>query len=65
MRRRHSSLAFSPQSATRYGGAKVSNEVEKASREAYRVDATAKDVDEVAKELGISSDDVEACRNAK
>lgn len=51
--------------ATRYGGANVSNEVEKASREAYRVDATAKDVDEVAKELGISSDDVEACRNAK
>jgi peptidoglycan hydrolase-like protein with peptidoglycan-binding domain len=50
---------------TRYGGTKVSTEVEKASREAYRVDATAKDVDEVAKELGISSDDVEACRNTK
>ncbi len=51
--------------ASRYGGAKVSSEVEKASREAYKADATAKDVEEAARALGISQEDVEACRNPK
>lgn len=50
---------------SRYGGAKVSSEVEKASQEAYKVDATTKDVEETAKALGLSKEDVESCRNPK
>ncbi|MBW2507273.1 MAG: peptidoglycan-binding protein, partial [Deltaproteobacteria bacterium] len=50
-------------SATRYGGANVSREVEKASQEAYKADATAKDLEEAADALGLSKADVEACRN--
>jgi peptidoglycan hydrolase-like protein with peptidoglycan-binding domain len=50
-------------SATRYGGANVSREVEKASAEAYKADATAKDLEEAADALGLSKADVEACRN--
>jgi hypothetical protein len=51
--------------ASRYGGAEVSREVEKASQEAYKVDATGKDVEEAAKALGLSTEDVESCRNPK
>ena len=47
----------------RYGGSKAAGEVEKASQEAYKADATAKDVEEAAKALGISKDDVESCRS--
>ena len=50
-------------SASRYGGSKVSSEVEKASQEAYRVDATAKDLEEAADAMGLTKEDVEACRN--
>ncbi|MGD8824883.1 MAG: peptidoglycan-binding domain-containing protein [Myxococcales bacterium] len=49
--------------ASRYGGSNVASEVEKASQEAYKVDATAKDVEEAADALGLSKADVEACRN--
>ncbi len=49
--------------ASRYGGSQVSSEVEKASQEAYKVDATAKDLEEAADALGLSNEDVEACRN--
>jgi peptidoglycan hydrolase-like protein with peptidoglycan-binding domain len=50
-------------SASRYGGSQVSSEVEKASQEAYKVDATAKDLEEAADAMGLSKEDVEACRN--
>ncbi|KPJ96138.1 MAG: hypothetical protein AMS18_01440 [Gemmatimonas sp. SG8_17] len=50
---------------SRYGGAEVSSEVEKASREAYKVDATSKDVEEAAEALGLSKEDVESCRDPK
>ena len=50
-------------SASRYGGSNVSREVERASQEAYKVDATAKDLEEAADALGLSKEDVEACRN--
>ncbi|MBT8468499.1 MAG: peptidoglycan-binding protein, partial [Deltaproteobacteria bacterium] len=50
-------------SASRYGGSNVSNEIEKASQEAYKVDATGKDLEEAADALGLSKADVEACRN--
>ncbi len=50
-------------SASRYGGSNVSREVERASQEAYKVDATAKDLEEAADALGLSEEDVEACRN--
>lgn len=50
-------------SASRYGGSNVSQEVERASQEAYKVDATAKDLEEAADALGLSKEDVEACRN--
>jgi peptidoglycan hydrolase-like protein with peptidoglycan-binding domain len=49
--------------ASRYGGSNVSSEVEKASQEAYKHDATAKDLEEAADALGLSKADVEACRN--
>jgi len=49
--------------ASRYGGSHVSSEVEKTSQEAYKVDATAKDLEEAADALGLSKEDVEACRN--
>ena len=49
--------------ASRYGGTKVSNEVEKASAEAYKADATAKDLEEAADALGLSKADIESCRN--
>lgn len=48
---------------SRYGGSNVSSEVERASEEAYRADATAKDLEEAANALGLSEADVEACRN--
>jgi len=51
--------------ASRYGGTKVSTEVERASREAYEADATAKDVEEAANALGLSKADIEACREPK
>jgi peptidoglycan hydrolase-like protein with peptidoglycan-binding domain len=51
--------------ASRYGGTQVSNEVEKASAEAYRADATAKDLEEAADALGLSKADIESCRNPK
>ncbi|MBT8441766.1 MAG: peptidoglycan-binding protein [Gammaproteobacteria bacterium] len=50
-------------SASRYGGSNVSSEIEKASQEAYKVDATTKDLEEAADALGLSKADVEACRN--
>jgi peptidoglycan hydrolase-like protein with peptidoglycan-binding domain len=49
--------------ASRYGGSNVSSAVERASQEAYKVDATAKDLEEAADALGLSKADVEACRN--
>jgi peptidoglycan hydrolase-like protein with peptidoglycan-binding domain len=49
--------------ASRYGGTKVSNEVERASAEAYKADATAKDLEEAADALGLSKADIESCRN--
>jgi len=51
--------------ASRYGGTKVNNEVEKASAEAYKADATAKDLEEAADALGLSKADIESCRNPK
>ena len=51
-------------SASRYGGSNVSQEVERASQEAYKADATAKDLEEAAEALGLTTEDVEACRNA-
>jgi peptidoglycan hydrolase-like protein with peptidoglycan-binding domain len=51
--------------ASRYGGSNVSSEVEKASQEAYKADATAKDLEEAADALGLSKADVEACRNPR
>lgn len=52
-------------SVSRYGGGKVTSEVQKASREAYKVEATAKDMEQAAAELGLSQKDIESCRNPK
>jgi len=51
--------------ASRYGGTKVTNEVEKASAEAYKANATAKDIEEAADAVGLSKADIESCRNPK
>ena len=49
--------------ASRYGGSNVGSEVERASQEAYKVEATGKDLEEAADALGLSKADVQACRN--
>ena len=51
--------------ASRYGGVKVSSEVQKASEQAYKVDATTKDLEQAANELGLSKEDVESCQKPK
>jgi peptidoglycan hydrolase-like protein with peptidoglycan-binding domain len=51
--------------ASRYGGSQVTSEVDQASREAYKADATTKDIEEAADALGLSKDDIESCRNPK
>lgn len=50
---------------SRYAGTKVSSEVEKASAEAYKADATAKDVEQAADAMGLTKADIEACRQPK
>ena len=49
--------------AAQVGGIDMSNEIAKVSNDIYQADATAKDLKRAAKDLGLSQDDVEACRN--
>lgn len=49
--------------ATRFGGNDLAREVSKTSREVYDVNATAQDWDRAAKDLGVTTEDIEACQN--
>lgn len=49
--------------AGRLGGGDTSQKIAQASYDVYAVDATAKDLSAAAKDLGLTEDDVEACRN--
>ena len=49
--------------AAQVGGADVSSEVAKASSDMYAANATAEDLQRAAEDLGLTEDDIEACRN--
>jgi peptidoglycan hydrolase-like protein with peptidoglycan-binding domain len=49
--------------AARFGGNDFAREMAQTSRDVYDVNATAADLDSAAKDLGLTSDDIEACRN--
>lgn len=50
--------------ATRFGGNnELARQVRQTSYDIYKVDATADDWDRAAKDLGLTNDDLEACRN--
>jgi peptidoglycan hydrolase-like protein with peptidoglycan-binding domain len=49
--------------ATRFGGNDLAREVSQTSRDIYDVNATAQDWERAADDLGLTTDDIEACRN--
>lgn len=49
--------------ASRIGGGSTAQKIAQTSYDVYAVDATAKDLEAAAKDLGLAEDDVEACRN--
>jgi peptidoglycan hydrolase-like protein with peptidoglycan-binding domain len=56
-------LQAAARTAGRFAGADTARDVSQASRDYYDVNATAEDLSSAAKDLGLSDDDVEACRN--
>ena len=49
--------------ATRFGGNDLARQVSQTSRDIYDVNATAQDYERAAEDLGLTTDDIEACRN--
>ncbi len=49
--------------AGRFGSNEVAQSVSRTARDVYSVDATASDLESAARDLGLTSDDLEACRN--
>ena len=49
--------------AAQVGGVEVSSEISQASYDVYAANATAADLKSAAKDLGLTEDDVESCRN--
>lgn len=49
--------------AAQIGGADMSREIAKASSDIYAANATADDLQRAAKDLGLTEDDIESCRN--
>lgn len=49
--------------ATRFGGNEVTRQISETSRDVYDVNATAQDWERAAEDLGLTADDIEACRN--
>jgi peptidoglycan hydrolase-like protein with peptidoglycan-binding domain len=49
--------------ATRYGGNELTREISETSRDVYDANATAQDWERAAEDLGLTTDDIEACRN--
>jgi peptidoglycan hydrolase-like protein with peptidoglycan-binding domain len=49
--------------ATRFGGSDVARQVAETSSDVYDVNATAQDWERAADDLGLTTDDIEACQN--
>lgn len=49
--------------AGRFGGGDTAREISQATHDVYSVNATAADLESAAKDLGLTTDDLEACRN--
>ena len=49
--------------ATRFGGSDLARQVSQTSRDVYDVNATADDWERAADDLGLTTDDIEACQN--
>ena len=49
--------------AGRFGDANLSQRISEVTYDIYDVSATASDLEQAAKDLGVSTEDVEACRN--
>ena len=49
--------------ATRFGGSDLARQVSQTSRDVYDVNATAQDWERAADDLGLTTDDIEACQN--
>ena len=49
--------------ATRFGGNELTGQISETSRDVYDVNATAQDWERAAEDLGLTADDIEACRN--
>ncbi len=49
--------------ASQLGGGELSSQISRTSAEVYNANATAQDVQSAARDLGLSEDDIEACRN--
>jgi peptidoglycan hydrolase-like protein with peptidoglycan-binding domain len=56
-------LKAAANTATRFGGSDLSSQVYQTSRDIYDVNATAQDWERAADDLGLTTDDIEACRN--
>ncbi len=49
--------------AARFGGSDIAQAISRTSRDVYDVNATAEDLSSAAKDLGLSEDEIEQCRN--
>lgn len=49
--------------ASRYGGGDLAREVSQTSRDVYNANATADDWERAADDMGLTTDDIEACQN--
>ena len=49
--------------AARFGGSGISQTIARTSADVYNANATAADIQSAAKDLGLSDDDIEECRN--
>lgn len=49
--------------ATQFGNSDVASEISQTANDVYNVNATAQDLDSAAKDLGLTTDEVEECRN--
>ncbi len=49
--------------AARFGGNDIARDVAETSRDIYDVNATAQDWERAAEDMGLTTDDIEACRN--
>ena len=56
-------LSAATRTVTSFGGAGAMGDISRTTRDIYNVNATAEDLQAAAKDLGLTEDDLEACRN--